>query len=59
MNLQIVGTTRLNKDAICLYCKKIAKHAGGNVEIIVDVDTRKQYAYVACPHCKEQLLLPG
>jgi len=59
MNLRIVGTTRLKMDAECIYCKKIAKHAGGNVEIMIDTDTQKQFAYIACPHCKEQLLLPG
>jgi uncharacterized protein with PIN domain len=59
MNLRIVGTTKLRKDAVCPYCKKIAKHAGGNVEIIVDTDTSKQFAHFPCPHCKEQLMLPG
>ena len=59
MNLQIVGTTKLRKDAQCPYCKKIAKQAGGNVEILTDVDTGKQFAHISCPHCKEQLLMAG
>jgi len=57
MNLQVVGTTKLKKDAVCPYCKEVSKRAGSNVEIILDCDIGKQYAYFCCYLCKEQVML--
>jgi hypothetical protein len=59
MQLRMAGETKLLKDAICPYCKQVGKRAGARVEIVMDMETKKQYAYFHCNNCKEDVMLAG
>jgi len=59
MNLRVAGETKLKRDAVCPYCKEVGKRAGGTVDIILDLDTNKQFAHFHCNNCKEDVLLSG
>jgi len=57
MNLRVVGEVKLKRDAMCPYCKQVGKQSGGKVEVVVDMDVQKQFAYFHCNNCKEDVML--
>ena len=54
--MQVLGETKLKRDATCPVCKQYKHPAGSAVEIMSD-DTGQQFATFRCKICNDYVMI--